>query len=632
MWADNETTDDLLGFRVHSDLIQSVVTDPSLLPVVLGVFGDWGSGKSSIMKMLQVGINTEAQNDIACLYFNGWVFEGYEDAKTALLTSILLALGEHKRLGPKVREKVVGLLKRVQWMEVGRLALKHVGVPLATAALTGGVSAIPAAATTLLSAVQSKRVTEKAPDGQTAKGDTWLSQVLANPTEPELLEVRRFREEFESLLAETNLRAVVVLIDDLDRCLPPRIIETLEAIKLFVAVPGTAFVVGADPRIVEHAISTQYARHGTGEPESGTEEYDLVKDYLEKLIQIPYYLPRLSPAEIETYVNLLLCAKHLPAEEMAAVKDLWQSKRQDDSYTAFSLGDVGSALGGKTIPPELEGQLAWSSAVALSITEGLKGNPRQVKRMLNAMLLRSKLAEIAKIDIRSDVLAKLMVLEYSQPARFRELDTWQTTDRGLPAQLQQLEADVQTAQSVQPNDTLAAWRHPRLQHWLQMEPQLTGVDLRDYFWVARDRTRSTLSAASLVSPLVRRLFGQLISPNRGEVTAGLAKVPTLSEPERDEVLSLLERQLARHPDQLESAEALRNLAENGIDAAARALFAAIAKGARATMAPAIPNKLALLARAVPAHRAEIVKILDDLAEGSASPVSTAAKVARREIR
>ncbi len=61
MWADNETTDDLLGFRVHSDLIQSVVTDPSLLPVVLGVFGDWGSGKSSIMKMLQVGINTEAQ-------------------------------------------------------------------------------------------------------------------------------------------------------------------------------------------------------------------------------------------------------------------------------------------------------------------------------------------------------------------------------------------------------------------------------------------------------------------------------------------------------------------------------------------------------------------------------------------
>jgi hypothetical protein len=58
MWSDNETTTDLIGFRVHADLVRSVVTDCALLPVVLGVFGDWGGGKSSIMRMLEEDLNS----------------------------------------------------------------------------------------------------------------------------------------------------------------------------------------------------------------------------------------------------------------------------------------------------------------------------------------------------------------------------------------------------------------------------------------------------------------------------------------------------------------------------------------------------------------------------------------------
>ena len=52
MWSDNETAEDLLGFRLHSDLVREIVTDPALLPVTVGLFGDWGSGKSSVMRML----------------------------------------------------------------------------------------------------------------------------------------------------------------------------------------------------------------------------------------------------------------------------------------------------------------------------------------------------------------------------------------------------------------------------------------------------------------------------------------------------------------------------------------------------------------------------------------------------
>ena len=100
MWSGNETTDDLFRFRVHADLIRELIMDPSVLPATIGVYGDWGGGKSSIMQMLRDDFEKETANQnpeidpykgVAVLYFNGWLFEGYDDAKAALLSSILTA-------------------------------------------------------------------------------------------------------------------------------------------------------------------------------------------------------------------------------------------------------------------------------------------------------------------------------------------------------------------------------------------------------------------------------------------------------------------------------------------------------------------------------------------------------------
>jgi hypothetical protein len=96
VWADNETAVDLLGFEVHRDLLASLALNSKLLPVTVGLFGDWGGGKSSVMRLLKDRLDHE--DNIACLYFNGWTFEGYDDAKSALIASILIQLGEHRRL------------------------------------------------------------------------------------------------------------------------------------------------------------------------------------------------------------------------------------------------------------------------------------------------------------------------------------------------------------------------------------------------------------------------------------------------------------------------------------------------------------------------------------------------------
>lgn len=147
MWSDNETSEDLLGFKVHADLLIDVVNDDRVLPVTIGVFGDWGSGKSSILKIIHEELRGVDDDDLKdgtlVLYFNGWVFEGYDDAKAALLESIIEKFEKHKKLGSIVKDETRKLLKSVKWMRVLGLGLKKIILPSAAAYFTGGLSLIP---------------------------------------------------------------------------------------------------------------------------------------------------------------------------------------------------------------------------------------------------------------------------------------------------------------------------------------------------------------------------------------------------------------------------------------------------------------------------------------------------------
>jgi predicted KAP-like P-loop ATPase len=625
VWQDNETENDLLGFDVHADLIRSVITDQSVLPVTVGVFGDWGGGKSSIMKMLQKELSKEeAYPDVVCLYFNGWTFEGYEDAKSALLSSILIQLGEHKKFGPKAKDWIVKLLKRVKWMELGKVAVKTVGVPLAVAAMTGGIGAVPVAAAAVGSAIASSvSGKEKSGDDESTVEVNWSELIEANPEKPDVMSVRKFREEFEKMLAKTGISALIVLIDDLDRCLPERLIETLEAIKLFVAVPKTAFVIGADPRIVRHAISTRYVKrqleHSVETADARREEEGLVQDYLEKLIQVPYQLPRLSPSEIETYINLLACQKLLDAPLVASVLAAWRNTRALNIYAPFTAEAIQKALPtGSHLPVVLKEQLDWSKAVASVITEGLKGNPRQVKRMLNAMSLRKELAAIAKISIKEEILAKLMVLEYSNLPLFQELNQWQAAEKGVPAKLKKLETeaskDEDASDTPAPDDGLAKWRTPSMRSWLRMQPPLSGADLRDYFWLARDRTGSTLAGVTMVPPNVQVALQKLLNDNNaGEVALGLKLAPGLPAPELALLLDLLKQNAERHPDRLSAVSALYKLSIQKVSGAGAKLIETARSTPPDSLKASVPQNIAEIGQTEPQLRDSAMAALKEIA-------------------
>jgi len=609
MWADNETSVDLIGFQVHADLIRSIVISPTMLPVTIGLFGDWGSGKTSVMQMLRRDLDAErweedtaerkACEKVACLYFNSWLFEGYDDAKSAIISAILLALGEHKRFGPKLRDGIVRLLKSVNWMRAVRMGIKHVAAPALAAYVSGGASVVPS----LIGCVQSitgagQRAEPQ--DGNDKKNKDagevdWESLIRKSPDQGGPLEVRSFRDQFADLLKASNIDSLVILVDDLDRCSPERVIENLEAIKLFLSVERTAFIIGADPRIVRHAIAWRYQQYGERRAsEDGEEEQKLVTDYLEKLIQVPYHLPRLSPAEVETYMSLLFCSKLAQADQMEKCLAACEAQRAKNRYAVFGYGAIEQVF--KKLPDNLAAALTLCAQAAPLITEGLKGNPRQIKRFLNALFLRQQLAAVAKLaHVRADVLVKLMILEYSHDKHFRQLYDWQASQEGSPAQIAAMESAAGADDAEEKLEGISKdWSSVSIRKWLTMQPKLVDVDLRDYFWVARDRLESTLSGVAMVPPVVRQVAELLLSGKVVMRNQALKLAKECTEKEIELLLGLLKNQTSRQPGSKENFNAIRALIDADMSGAAETLADIIASGPLKAMPASVGMDLNVL--------------------------------------
>ena len=226
MWSDNETTIDLLSIEHLPAAVESVVLNPRLLPVTVGVFGGWGSGKSSIIRMTRARLLEE--KDVLCVSFNGWLFESYEDAKAALMGTILDEVRTNRKLSAKAQELMGRLLSRVDWFRTMGLVGKG-ALTLATGFPAFGLSDIrgifrggaPSAAD--LAALKDHA------DGVDVDA---LAKLLRDAPDEDIRKtVREFHDDFAELIEETGLRALVVFIDDLDRCLPDTVIDTLEAIQ-----------------------------------------------------------------------------------------------------------------------------------------------------------------------------------------------------------------------------------------------------------------------------------------------------------------------------------------------------------------------------------------------------------------
>ena len=282
MWADNETTVDLLGFDYLVDSLEVVLTEPRLLPVTVGVLGDWGSGKSSLLGMVAQRLSPVAEaatSPYVVVSFSPWRYEAYEDVKAALMDAVLTKVSERVPVGDAEKSGVLRRLRamvarmmagpaaaaRVLAPAVGRAVAMHEQLSPEVGAAVG--SALVAGAEAVASQADADRKEEQGP--------------------PTVFEsVANFRAEFERLVEGlADVEAVIVLIDDLDRCLDDTIVDVFEAIRLFLQVSSTAFVIAANRDIVQAAVERRYPPAREGDASLG-------RDYLEKVIQIGLQFPR----------------------------------------------------------------------------------------------------------------------------------------------------------------------------------------------------------------------------------------------------------------------------------------------------------------------------------------------------
>ncbi|MCI0590123.1 MAG: KAP family NTPase, partial [Gammaproteobacteria bacterium] len=117
---DNETKVDLLNNEAIATTIIGMLRERPERPVTIGVHGDWGAGKSSVLEMIEEGLS--GKDVVLCLKFNGWRFQGFEDAKVALIEGIVSGLVEKRPALTKGAAAVRDVFKRIDWLKVAKKA------------------------------------------------------------------------------------------------------------------------------------------------------------------------------------------------------------------------------------------------------------------------------------------------------------------------------------------------------------------------------------------------------------------------------------------------------------------------------------------------------------------------------
>ena len=508
MWSDKETTQDLLGYTVHASLLKNVVTNEKNLPITVGLYGDWGSGKSSILKILEQEVKKE--DDTVVVYFDGWSFESFDDAKMALIQGIVDALEKDERFFAKVGDKAsktysalkeafAKLKKSINWMRLLKFSANTV-VPIATAAATGGASLIiPMLLNTFK---EHKEDLGELLTGENAE-QFLKDAILAENEEKKYEVVREFRKDFENLIKKSKQGKIVVLIDDLDRCLPRHIIDNLEAIKLFLNVPKTAFVIAADRYIVSNAIKSEYKDIIAAASE---ERPRLGDSYMEKFIQLPYTIPALSPKEVETYVTLLFCQSVLEETIFEKVREDFAKFTIENKFDIYGWNNISEVLKTAIVPSELGEIVGFVSRFSNIIGTSLKWNPRLIKRFLNAYEIRySLLVQSGMRDPKMRfALLKLMLIEQKHFEQFKQLSVWVMSNKGVPSELLEIEAYAED----QSKDISGhqEWNDRDLLQLMTTDPKFSEVDMKELFWVSRDNLVDEMSGLSLISTRVRAIF------------------------------------------------------------------------------------------------------------------------------
>jgi hypothetical protein len=253
---DAPTDEDELGRHHLVGALERVVRSAET-PLVIAVYGSWGSGKTSLMKQLQkrmvdTDVPSNSYDPIRTVWFDPWMHQFDESPALGMLHAAV----------DQLEQKTVIADARSALLSLAYAMTMNVQIPF-TGLKVGNLDT-------------ARR--------EMAKDDFDRREARA-----------RLREHFQKVFTAAGVSTdsrVVFFIDDLDRCKPAVALSLLESLKLYLDIPGCVFVLGIDREPVEAAVASEYAALGLR-----------AESYLDKIIQVPVALPAIDREQMDRFIQ-----------------------------------------------------------------------------------------------------------------------------------------------------------------------------------------------------------------------------------------------------------------------------------------------------------------------------------------
>jgi predicted KAP-like P-loop ATPase len=530
MWSDNETSRDFLNFQAVAETAAEIIDQAKGSPISIGVTGGWGVGKSSMIKLVEAALRERTGEKFLFVVFNAWLYQGYDDARAALVEVIARALLKDAEAKKTAVDKASDLLDRVNWLRLAGLSASSV------AGMALGLPPIGLVG-------EAFRAVKNATEGQVDQQDVDAAGAAAKRAagagvlKPKKIdtpprEIQHLRDHFAETLKALDIR-LVVFVDDLDRCLPHTAIATLEAMRLFLFLERTAFVIAADDKMIRESVRAHFKDVKLDD--------ELVTNYFDKLIQVPIRVPPLGTQDVRAYLMLLFIENSTvgqPAKDALRqhickrLGETWQGKRVDHAFVKSVA----------MIPADLDRQLALADRLAplMTTTRQIAGNPRLIKRFLNTLSIRLAIARSQGVNVDEAGLAKMLLFERcgTADAYARLVREVNDSADGKPSFLRPWEQAMGKGEEP---ELSPEWNGAFTKSWLVLPPLFADLDLRPIVYVSREHL-PIITAADQLSSNAADLLGGLLSV-RGSVAIPL--VPKLKLCARPELEIMMERLLVR---------------------------------------------------------------------------------------
>jgi GTPase SAR1 family protein len=255
---------DLLKIKRYSNALIKFIKS-SQTPITIGIQGEWGSGKTSLLNTIYTELETanehQESKDFKVVWINSWensLMATPEEALIKIINEIIASLIE-------VDPKLSNITKVKDAATVAAKGILRVG-----AGILGGVA-----------------------------GGNVMDEVLQSSNS-----IRELRLQLTNLVDEIrksgNQRVdkIVIFVDDLDRIDPPEAVKILELLKNIFSIPGCVFVLAIDYQVVIKGLKEKF---GERTPENEWE----FRAFFDKIIQLPFLMP-MGSYDIGHYVNDLL--------------------------------------------------------------------------------------------------------------------------------------------------------------------------------------------------------------------------------------------------------------------------------------------------------------------------------------